>query len=146
MDKEQILQRIGYGAAAGLIGTAAVQVARTANQKASEQTAAPGREGPSSGSQAAAEQGAGAFLKTAVSVLSTGFGSTGAALAAFRDEPKVLVEGALLGTGVWAVSQFTGRESTRSQSAGRIVWSVAQYMLFGIATVSAYRRLKRAIG
>lgn len=76
-------------------------------------------------------------------MLSTGFGSTGAALAALRGDPKVLVEGALLGTGVWAVGQLVGKAP--HQTPGRMVWSVTQHMFFGIATVSAYRRLRRKL-
>ena len=69
----------------------------------------------------------------------------GAALAAIRQEPKVLVEGALLGTGVWAIGQLTGPESSRSQPPGKVAWSLARHVLFRIATVSAYRRLRRSL-
>lgn len=30
-------------------------------------------------------------------------------------------------------------------TAGKVAWSLARHVLFGIATVSAYRRLKRSL-
>jgi hypothetical protein len=153
MEKEQILQRIGLGAVAGLIGTAAIQAVRTANQKAAPQSASAVRQEvsgqPSRGQPMAGHESTTEILKSAAaSMLSASFGSTGAAVySAFHEEPKILVDGALLGTGIWAVNQFTGSEASRTKkrTALKTALSLGQYALFGIATVGAYRRLRRRV-
>jgi hypothetical protein len=154
MGREQILQQIGIAAAAGLIGTvAAVQAVRTVNQRVAPQaTADPGHIMTNRAGQAVPARVPDGFaeaLKTAAgTMLSFGFGSAGAAVySAWREEPKVLLDGALLGTGIWAISELGGLPAPPAgkRMKGQVARSLARHMLFGIATIAAYRRLRRAL-
>ena len=107
MGREQILQNVGLGAAAGLIGTAAMQAARSATQKMAPETSVPVRREPGKYvAERVVPQRAGNALKTAAStMLAFGYGSAGAAVyTAIRDEPSILVDGALLGITIWGAS------------------------------------------
>ncbi len=162
MVKEDFLQHIGVGAAAGLIGTAAMQAVRSANEKLAPRTMPPLRRGPGkfmadrlqgalSGSLGA-EMGEG--VKSAGSLLlAFGYGSTATALySALREQPKVLLDGAALGLGVWAVGYLGWLPAlrltpeVRHQTKNQVAMSIAQHILYGVASVGAYRRLRKTFG
>ncbi len=161
MLKEEVLQQIGMGAAAGLIGTAAMQAVRTANEKMAPQTITPMRRDPGkymadraqevlpdSAAGRVGEQGKG----IASLLLSFGYGSTATALySALREEPQTLLDGAVLGVAVWAIGYLGWLPALRltpeirQQTKGQVAMSVAQHIVYGVASVSAYRRLRKAL-
>lgn len=161
MEKDEVLQHIGLGAAAGLIGTAALQAARTAGEKVAPRTAPPLRADPGEYMVNRAGQSlpdpvrasVTGNLKTAAStLLAFGYGSTGAALySAIRKEPRVLLDGAALGATIWAIGYLGWLPAlrlappVRRQSPGQIAMSLAQHLIYGVATVGAYRQLRRAV-
>lgn len=158
-NKEDILHQIGTGAAAGLVGTAAMEAIRTANRRLSPDTA------PIHGTRddvvdrvrealpQSIQRTFGGGLKSAASLLlSFGYGSAGAAVySALRNEPKVLVDGAALGVTLWAVSHMGwlpmlhSARPLRKPTPKQMAMSVGQHVLYGVATVAAYRKLKSSV-
>jgi hypothetical protein len=160
MAREQFIQQIGVGAAAGLIGTAAMQAVRTANEKFAPRTVPPMRDPGkymADRLQDALPNEVGSVMgegvKSAASMLlSFGYGSTATALySAMRDEPRVLLDGAALGLGVWALGYLGWLPALRlapnvqRQTKSQVAMSIAQHVLYGVASVGAYRRLRRSL-
>ncbi len=154
MGREQILQNVGLGAAAGLLGSAAMQAARTATQKIVPEASMPMHEEPGEYvADRVIPQGARKALKTAAStLLAFGYGSAGAAVyTAVRDEPSILTDGALLGVGIWAASYLGWLPVSKlttpvtKQTPGQVTMSIFQHILYGVATVGSYRKLRRAL-
>ena len=154
MGKEQILQQIGLAAVAGVIGTAAVQAMRTANQELAPEAVGSLRRQPErleqrQPQQPARETAARGVRVAASTLFSFGYGSAAVTLySAVREDPKVLRDGVWLGTGLWALDYLgviPGRRNSGGRTAGQQAMSLAQHLLYGVATVGAYRRLRKAL-
>lgn len=161
MGKEQILQQIGIGAAAGLVGTAALQAVRSVGQRVAPQASPPMSEEPGeymvkqaqSALPKSVRSEVGQGLKTAAStLLSFGYGSAGTALySAMRERPSMLLDGAALGAGIWAIGYLGWLPALRltppvtEQKPGQVAMSVVQHIAFGIAAIAAYRKLRKSL-
>ncbi|MBV8821086.1 MAG: hypothetical protein JO022_22200 [Acidobacteriaceae bacterium] len=148
MRNNDLLTKVGYGALAGVAGALAIYASRSLYQNI----------GPN-GARRFAEAGEQARsllpklpqpLESAGSgLLSWAYGSTGRAIyTALRSDPEVFVDGAALGAALWAAGYFGWLpalgfgHSERKNDARQIASSVAQHVLFGIATVGSFRNLK----
>jgi hypothetical protein len=153
MGKEQILQQIGLAAVAGVIGAAAAHAMRTANQKLVPEAVSSGSHQPETPMppepRGPARESAPGGVRAATSALFPfGYAPAGVALySAVRENPKVLRDGIWLGTGLWALDYLgviPGQRKTE-RTAGQQTMALAQHLLFGVATVGAYRRLQKAL-
>jgi hypothetical protein len=159
MPTDQIIQQIGLGAAAGLLGVAAIQAVRKSSHQTAMEGVAAGRDlsptrvsGHSEELRAGSNPVSGAFKTAASTLRAYRYGATGlAVVAALHERPRVLVDGALVGLAIWAADRagwLPGSESLTDQHLGgpgrsRTAMSLAQHVIFGIASVTAYRRLRR---
>ncbi len=158
MASETTLRNIVTAAAAGAAGTLAIHLVHSANQKWLPQTMPPQREEPGHYIVHKAEDALPAPARESVTekmehaaaaALSFGYGSTWPALyAAVREEPNVWLDGAALGVGVWAIGYLGWLPSlglmppVRKHTATQVVNSIAQHALYGILTVSAWKKLR----
>lgn len=161
MRQDNATKNIALAALAGVLGTAVVYMVRTANQKIAPETMPPMREDPG---EFMVDKAASALLEeaqeavtepvksTAATLLSFGYGSTGAALyTAFRSNPDVAKDGALLGAGIWAAGYLGWlpalklTPSVKKQTPVQVLTSLGQHVLFGITTVGAYRKFKETL-
>lgn len=87
-----------------------------------------------------------------MNLLPVGYGSTGAALyTALRSDPHVVLDGAALGAAVWAAGYlgwlpaFGLMPPVKEHTPAQIASSVGQHVLYGIATVAAFKKLKSTL-
>ncbi len=158
MAREHVLQQIGVGTAAGLIGIAVIKAARSSNRTEVESVSVR-RETPAAQSRAEMAGGSagtssvpGALKAAASTLRAFGYGSAGAAVfSALRERPRVLLDGSLIGLAIWAADRAGWLPNVgvtkprRQESAIRTASSIAQHMVFGVASVTAYRRLRRSL-
>lgn len=150
MGKEQLLQQIGLSAVAGVIGTAAAQAVRAVNRIPSEPLSHAPR-APQQGTSASGPVGGPSegFRAAASALFSLGYASAGVAVySAMREDPKILRQGVLLGSGLWALEYLgwiPGPRRGAPKSGGQQVMSLAQHLLYGVATVGAYHRLRQTL-
>ena len=156
-DHSETLKSACIGAFAGLIGTGILQLVRGASQNYAPQTM-PRTRDPGSFMVRQAEQALPVRAQNAISqkseeVVGAGLGMAyGAAFGALfslidRDARRPLLEGAMLGIGVWAIGYLGWLPAAR---LAKPVWredpkktgaEVARHALYGIATTTAYRAL-----
>ena len=159
MDYNDLVERAALGAAAGLMGTLAIQVMRTSNQKLLPETMPPIREDPGAFMVEQAEEllpeqaqdDIPDFAEAAAAkALAMGYGMTaGALLGALRSgEGNVVVDGVVLGLGTWAVGYLgwlpaSGLMPPLTKQTPEQVLSVAvQHAVFGVITASIYQWLR----
>ncbi len=153
MNDRRIAKRLVVGAAAGFIGTLALQGLRTASQRWLPASLPPIRQDPG---EVMVEQVAEvlptrdvpALAKTAMArSLAVGYGlTTGALYAALRPTAgNVIGDGFALGLGVWVVGYLGWLPALkfmlplREQSLQEVVGPAVRHAFFGVATVAAYR-------
>jgi hypothetical protein len=158
MDYNDLIERSALGAAAGLVGTLAIQVMRTSNQKLLPETMPPIREDPGAFMVEQAEEllpeqaqdDIPDFAEAAAAkALAMGYGMTaGALLGALRsDEGNVVVDGVVLALGTWAVGYLGWLPASglmpplTKQTPEQVLAVAVQHALFGIVTASIYQWL-----
>jgi hypothetical protein len=159
MDYNELIERSALGAAAGLVGTLAMQVMRTSNQKLSPETMPPIREEPGAFMVEQAEEllpeqaqdDIPDFAETAAAkALAMGYGMTaGALLGALRSgEGDIVVDGVVLGLGTWAVGYLGWLPASglmpplTKQTPEQVLAVAVQHAVFGVITASIYQWLR----
>lgn len=154
----RMLKSLGWGAAAGVLGSVLMDGLMRTNQKWAPSTLPPIRQDPGyfmlqmakTLLPSRARRRLPAALETAVAKgLAVGYGTTAAVIyAGLRCTPKnVWLDGALLGLGTWAAGYLGWLPATRlmppvhRQSPAQALLPVATHVLFGVFTVGAYRWL-----
>jgi hypothetical protein len=152
------LERCARGAAAGLVGTLALQVLRTASENVLPGTMPPIRQDPGEFMVERARSALPASLTsriptavetTAAKALAAGYGVTaGAVYGLLRPRGgDLLVDGLVLGTGTWAAGYLGWLPAlglmprVLEQDGPEALGPVVRHALFGIAVVAAYRAL-----
>jgi hypothetical protein len=158
MSQNDLLKRTALGAAAGVAATFLLQGIRTSEQKLLPETMPPMRQDPG---EYMVEQAEGllphqtraqvpATVETvAAKSLALGYGMTAGALyGAVRPHPgSLLVDGSALGLAIWAVGYLGWlpalglMPAVPRQEIGEVAGPIAQHVIFGLATVAAYRWL-----
>src|ERR1041384_8200299 len=160
MNTDIAAQRIGAGAAAGLVGTALLQGLMAASQKWAPGSLPPIKQDPGefmvekaeeqlhdTVREAIPEQ----LAKAAAKSLAFGYGTTfGALYATSRPETKnLLLEGSALGLAAWGVGYLGWLPASglmppvTKQDPEQIVGPILSHILFGIVTVGLYRLFER---
>lgn len=160
MDSKDLLTKAAYGALTGAAATVAIQLARSANRQYAQKRALTSGTGKPESFVKTIENALPAHLRDRIpqelermagSFVPLGFGSNAAALyTSMSSDPALVIDGAALGTAVWAVGRLgwlpalglqpQPSPQTRAQSSA----SLLKHLLFGVATVSAYRKLRSA--
>jgi hypothetical protein len=160
MNTDIAAQRIGAGAAAGLVGTALIQGLMGASQKWAPQSLPPIKQDPGEFMVEKIEEQLPDNLhekipeqleKAAAKTLAFGYGTTfGALYATSRPETKsLLLEGSALGLAAWAVGYLGWLPASglmpavTKQEPQQIAGPVVSHILFGVVTVGLYRLLRR---
>lgn len=160
MNTDIATQRIGAGAAAGLIGTALIQGLMAASQKWAPEILPPIKQDPGEFMIEKAEEQLPArlrekipeqFERAAAKSLGFGYGTTfGALYATSRPETKsLLLEGSALGLAAWGVGYLGWLPASglmppvRKQDPEQIAGPILSHILFGIVTVGLYRLFRR---
>jgi hypothetical protein len=160
MNSDIAAQRIGAGAAAGLVGTALLQGLMAASQKWAPESLPPIKQDPGEFMVEKAEQQLLDTLrekvpeqleKAAAKSLAFGYGTTfGALYATSRSETKnLLLEGSALGLAAWGVGYLGWLPASglmapvTKQEPEQIVGPILSHILFGIVTVGLYRLFRR---
>lgn len=160
MEKNEIWKNIAFGTLAGIAGTMAIQGLIAVNHKLLPQADPPMRKDPGKFMidkvkdvlpRVIGERLSGRAGDAVSTLLSVGYGSTGAALyTAFRSDPDTMLDGAALGAAVWAAGYLGWLPGLdllppiQKQKPAHIAASLGQHVVYGVATVAAYRRLKTA--
>lgn len=142
MQKDDIVQGIGLGAAAGLIGTAAALAVKTVRKSAASEPSAHGR-GANSIREDYREHIPQAVASGLRSI--TNSGSAVAALyTAIREEPKVLRNGLLLGVGIWGIAKLGWLPGAHGHPrTGKFsLLELTQHVVFAVSIAAAYRSLQ----
>ncbi|HVX85000.1 MAG TPA: hypothetical protein VH253_09310 [Phycisphaerae bacterium] len=156
---QDLMRRVAVGAAAGVAGTLVLQGTVMGMQRLAPQWDAPEAEDPASFMLWQGEKhlprkvwmGIPAKAETAAGVgLSLAYGATfGALYAAARGHSRSrLLEGALLGTAVWAVGYLGWLPAAKlippvwRQELKQITGPVVQHLVYGVVTVAAYEYLR----
>jgi hypothetical protein len=152
--------RLSLGAVAGLGGTIVLQALRTAGEKWLPKTTPPIRQEPG---EFMVEEAEGVLSdrvhreipkwaeSTTALGLAVGYGLTfGSLYAAARPrDGSVWSDGIALGVGTWAVGYLGWLPALKlmppvtDQMPGQILVPIAQHAVYGVATVAAYRWLRR---
>ena len=160
MNNETAAQRVGLGAAAGLVGTFLIQGLLAASEKWAPETLPPIKQNPGNFMVEKVEGRLPDKLrknipepleKAAAGSLAFGYGTTfGAIYGASRPEVKsVLLEGSALGLVTWAAGYLGWLPATRlmppvvKQEPQQIVAPIISHVLFGIVTAGLYRLVGR---
>jgi hypothetical protein len=160
MNHDSAAQRIGAGAAAGLVGTALIQGLMVASQKWVPESLPPIKQDPGEFMVEKAEEQLPDTLrekipepleKAAAKSLAFGYGTTfGALYATSRPETKnLLLEGSALGLAAWGVGYLGWLPASglmppvTKQEPEQIVGPILSHILFGIVTVGLYRLFER---
>ena len=161
MKNENLMLRLALGAVGGVIGTAVLFGALTANKKLFPEDEAPMREDPGEFMVEAAETAALTKKEQkdvpqiaeviAANSLHFSYGAAGGALyALLRPKAKnALLEGAALGTAIWAVGYLGWLPAVgllppvTEQKPMQIFSPIWQHWLYGAVAVAAYRKLQK---
>jgi hypothetical protein len=162
MDNQDLMKKIAFGALAGAVGTLVIRGARSANDKLFPNATAPINADPGARiiekiesvlPQQIKEKLPASLEEVGSKFLSFGYGSTGAAIyTAVRSQPQILVDGAALGAAIWAAGYMGWLPAmglmppVTHHKPKQVISSLMQHMLYGVATVSAYRKLRSAMG
>jgi hypothetical protein len=162
MDHTNVIERAAIGVAAGLAGTLALQQVRTGTQQLLPETTPPFRAEPGKfmvehAEEVLPEETREQIPETVESAtaasLALGYGATaGAIYGALRgDNSNLLVDGALLGLGTWAVGYLGWPPATglmppvHRQQIEQVATPIVQHVLFGMATAAAYQAIQRLV-
>jgi hypothetical protein len=162
MSDDTLIARIACGAAAGLVGTFALQGIREPSQKLLPETTPPIREDPGEFMVEQAEevlpaemreQVPGAAETMAAKSLALGYGMTAGTLYALLrpDAGDLVVDGVALGVGTWAAGYLGWMPalglmpSITEQDTMEVAGPIVQHMLFGIVTVAIYQWLRQRV-
>lgn len=160
MNTENVVQRVGAGAAAGLASTVLIQSFMAASQKWAPQTLPPIKQDPGEFMvkkveevlpESVAERIPEELETTAAKSLALGYGATfGALYASSRPEVKrLLLEGTALGLAAWATGYLGWLPAAglmppiSRQEPRQIAGPIVSHILFGIATVGLYRLVRQ---
>jgi hypothetical protein len=155
MSHNNLIEHVALGAAAGVAATFLLQGVRTSEQKLLPETMPPMREDPGEFMVEQAEEllpeetreQLPATVETAAAKsLALGYGMTAGALyGALRPSGgNLLVDGTVLGLGVWAVGYLGWLPALglmpplQQQETEQVAGPIAQHIIFGVATVAAY--------
>jgi hypothetical protein len=160
MSDANVMTRVALGAAAGLAGTAVIQLIRTQTAKVFPETVPPMRTEPGKfmveqAKQALPEETSEQISPdaeaSAAKMLALGYGLTAGAtyatLLAYDDH--VLTGGLVLGMCTWAVGYLGWLPAleimppVQQQEPQQVIMPIAQHIAFGLATAAAYRGLQR---
>jgi hypothetical protein len=158
MSENNLIERVALGVTAGAAATFLLQGIRTSEQKLLPETVPPMREDPGEFMVEQAEdllpdqtrEQLPATVETvAAKSLALGYGMTAGALyGALRPRRgNLLVDGTALGLGVWAVGYLGWLPAlglmppVQQQETEQVAGPIAQHIIFGLATVMAYRWL-----
>jgi hypothetical protein len=158
MSQHNLIEHVALGAAAGVAATFLLQGVRTTEQKLLPETMPPIREDPGEFMVEQAEellpkqtreQVPATAETVAAKSLALGYGMTaGAIYGAIRPRPgNLLVDGTVLGLGVWAVGYLGWLPALglmppiQRQEIEQVAGSIVQHVIFGVATVAAYQWL-----
>jgi hypothetical protein len=162
MADNQLLKSVAAGAAAGFASTVAMQGLMAASKQVAPEVLPPIKQDPGEFMVEQAEKILApetreevpeiAEKATAIT-LAFGYGMTAGALyAALRSDAKnILVEGTVLGLSTWAAGYLGWLPALdlmpplNKQNAKQIAGPVISHVIFGVATVAAYRWLKERI-
>jgi hypothetical protein len=159
---DDLMKRIALGAAAGVVGTAAIHALMVASQKFAPITVPLHRHDPG---EFMVEQAEGvlpretrynvpaAAEKTAAVALSFGYGATfGALYGALRDRVDDPVkEGSLLGVLTWAVGYLGWLPATKitkpvwRENPIKTAGEIARHAVYGVATAATYSALEERL-
>ena len=162
MADNQLVKSVAAGAAAGLASTAAIQGLMAAAKQIAPETLPPIKQDPGEFmveqaekllAPEAREKVPEAVEKAAATTLAFGYGMTAGALyATLRSDVKnTLVEGAALGLAPWAAGYLGWLPAldlmppVNEQNAKQVGGPIISHLIFGVATVAAYRWLKEQI-
>ena len=160
MNNNIAAQRIGVGAAAGLVGTALIQGLMAASQKWAPESLPPIKQDPGEFMVEKAEEQLPDTVRekipqqletAAAKSLAFGYGTTfGALYATSRQETKsLLLEGSALGLAAWGVGYLGWLPASglmvpvTKQKPEQIMGPILSHILFGIVTVGLYRLFQR---
>lgn len=160
MARTNMLDPLIRGAAAGLAGTLALQVMHMVSAKALPATMPSFREDPGEFMVRKAEEALPPSVTSripplaeaaAAKTVAAGYGITaGAVYGLLRPAGgDILVEGSVLGLGVWAAGYLGWLPAlgllppVAEQEPPEAIGPPVRHILFGVATVAAYRRLHR---
>lgn len=158
MSQHNLIEHVALGAAAGVAATFLLQGLRTTEQKLLPETMPPIREEPGKFMVEQAEellpeetreQVPATAEAVAAKSLALGYGLTaGAIYGAIRPRPgNLLVDGTVLGLGVWAVGYLGWLPALglmppiQRQEIEQIAGPIMQHVIFGVATVATYQWL-----
>jgi len=158
MSQHNLIEHVALGAAAGVAATFLLQGVRTTEQKLLPETMPPIREDPGGFMVEQAEellpektreQVPATAETVAAKSLALGYGlAAGAIYGAIRPHPgNLLVDGTVLGLGVWAVGYLGWLPAlglmppVQRQEAEQVAGPIVQHVIFGVATVAAYQWL-----
>ena len=158
MATADMIGRLGRGAAAGLVGTLALQVLRTASERGLPDTMPPIRQDPGEFMVERARDALPAAFTSripplgatlAAQAFAAGYGvSAGAAYGFLRPTGgELIVDGLLLGTGTWAAGYLGWLPAlglmpgVLQQDRREALGPVVRHAMFGLAVVATYRAL-----
>lgn len=159
--RNNIWLQLGFGAAAGLARTMAIQALLKAHEKISPETLPPISEHPGKFMLRKAKEALPEKAQHVVekiesaggNLLGLGYGVTfGVIYAAIRPKTRrTLLEGALLGLGTWAAAYLGWLPGAKlmppvwKQKPLQVALPAVEHTLFGVATVAGYRWLRQRI-
>ena len=159
MPDTRLTRRLTRGALSGFVGTTVMQGVRSASQRWLPETMPPIEQEPGAFMVKQAEESlsgkAGASVPATVETaaaqsLAVGYGLTAGGLYGAlrsRGDSSVLLDGAVLGLGVWAVGYLgwlpaSGlMPSLNQQTPKERIAPALRHVIFGVATVATYRWL-----
>ena len=159
MSDDNLIVCIVRGAAAGLVGTVALQGIRAPSQKLLPETMPPIRQDPGEFMVEQAEEALPTETRGQIPVvaetaaaksLALGYGVTAGMLyAALRpDAGDLMVDGVALGVGTWAAGYLGWMPALglmppiTEQDPAEVIGPIIQHVLFGIVTVAIYQWLR----
>lgn len=146
-NKNDLWTKAAYGALAGVVATLAVQGARVVNQKVAHRKVRAFESDLDSAPHTILPNLPKPIESAGAAALQYAYGPTGTAIyTALRSDSEIAIEGAALGAAVWAAGRFGWIPdmglAPKGDKPGEMAASLAQHLLFGIATIGAYRKLR----
>lgn len=162
METNDLLKTAAIGALTGLAGAFVIRAAQTARQKTQSHKLPQVYDNPAH----AIVRGIETFLPDemrdkipkslesfAASMIPLGYGSTGAALySSVQGDPSLLIDGAALGLSIWG-AEYLGvlpalgvTQKGQERNAAHMAMALLQHVMFGVATISAFRKLRGKTG
>jgi hypothetical protein len=141
MENDDLMKKAAYGALAGAAVVLAVHGARGVGKKMGHLQA-----GESGVQQRLLPNLPKPVESAGAAALQFAYGSTGSAIyTALRSDTAIAMDGAALGVAIWAAGRLgwlpAAGLTPKGEKPARVAASLAQHLLFGIATVGAYHKL-----